>query len=174
MLLLFNTLSRLVITFLWRSKHLLISWLQSPMQWFWSPKNKVYHCFHCFPVYLPWSDGTLCHSFAPILSQLQMLGITKDLVLWPLLIWHFSRWYHLVLSYKCYLEGDDFRFLSSDFSPELLSFLSIFLLDIPTPMCNSHLHLNLSKAKLFFFLPKPSLFTISFITVHGYPILLGT
>ena len=34
MSLLFNMLSRLVITFLPRSKHLLISWLQS---WFWSP-----------------------------------------------------------------------------------------------------------------------------------------
>ena len=21
-------------------------------------ENKVYHCFHCFPIYLPWSDGT--------------------------------------------------------------------------------------------------------------------
>ena len=30
----FNTLSRLVIPFLPRSKHLLISWLQSPLQWF--------------------------------------------------------------------------------------------------------------------------------------------
>ena len=34
--LLFNMLSRLVIAFLPRSKHLLISWLQS-LQWFWSP-----------------------------------------------------------------------------------------------------------------------------------------
>ena len=23
-------------------------------------KNKVYHCFHCFSIYLPWSDGTRC------------------------------------------------------------------------------------------------------------------
>ena len=37
--LLFNMLSRLVITFLPRSKHLLISWLQSPSAWFWSPKK---------------------------------------------------------------------------------------------------------------------------------------
>ena len=36
MSLLFNVLSRLVITFLPRSKHLLISWLQSSSQWFWS------------------------------------------------------------------------------------------------------------------------------------------
>ena len=24
-------------------------------------KNKVSHCFHCFPIYFPWSDGTGCH-----------------------------------------------------------------------------------------------------------------
>ena len=56
MALLFNMLSRLVITFLPRDKRLLISWLQSPLQWFWSPKKIVSHCFHCFPTYLPWSD----------------------------------------------------------------------------------------------------------------------
>ena len=39
MSLLFNMLSRLVITFLPRSNRLLISWLQSPSQWFWSPKK---------------------------------------------------------------------------------------------------------------------------------------
>ena len=58
----FNMLSRLVITFLPRSKRLLISWLQSPSAVILEPpKNKVWHCFHCFPIYLPWSDGTRCH-----------------------------------------------------------------------------------------------------------------
>ena len=28
------------------------------LQWFWSPKNKVWHCFHCLPIYFPWGDGT--------------------------------------------------------------------------------------------------------------------
>ena len=28
---------------------------------FGAPKNKVWHCFHYFPVYFPWSDGTRCH-----------------------------------------------------------------------------------------------------------------
>ena len=28
---------------------------------FGAPKNKVCHCFHCFSIYLPWSDGTRCH-----------------------------------------------------------------------------------------------------------------
>ena len=62
MFLLFNTLSRLVITLLPRSKHLLISWLQSPSAVILEPlKNKVWHCFHCFPIYFPWSDRTGCH-----------------------------------------------------------------------------------------------------------------
>ena len=54
MCLLFNMLSRLVITFLSKSKHLLISWLQSPSEVILEPpKNKASHCFHCFPIYLP-------------------------------------------------------------------------------------------------------------------------
>ena len=39
MSLLFNMLSRLVITFYPRSKHLLISWLQSPSAVIWEPKK---------------------------------------------------------------------------------------------------------------------------------------
>ena len=29
-----------------------------------APKNKVSHCFHCFPIYLPWSYGTRCHNLS--------------------------------------------------------------------------------------------------------------
>ena len=54
MSLLFNVLSRLVIAFLPRCKCLLISWLQSPSAVILEPpKNKVCHCFHCLPIYLP-------------------------------------------------------------------------------------------------------------------------
>ena len=54
MSLLYNMLSRLVITFLPRSKRLLISWLQSPSAVILEPpQNKVSHCFHCFTIYLP-------------------------------------------------------------------------------------------------------------------------
>ena len=54
MSLLFNMLSRLVITFLPRSKCLLISWLQSPSAViFGAQKNKLSHCFHCFLICLP-------------------------------------------------------------------------------------------------------------------------
>ena len=52
-------LSRLVITFLPRRKCLLISWLQSPPSAvILEPRKIVSHCFRCFPIYLPWSDGT--------------------------------------------------------------------------------------------------------------------
>ena len=64
MSLLFNMLSRLVITFLPRSKCLLISWLQSPSAVILEPKIKVCHCFHCFPIYLPWSGGSRCHDLS--------------------------------------------------------------------------------------------------------------
>ena len=61
--LLLNMLYRLVITFLPRSKRLLISWLQSPSAVILEPpQNKVWHCFYCFPIYFPWSDGTRCHN----------------------------------------------------------------------------------------------------------------
>ena len=64
MSLLFNMLSRLVITFLPRSKHLLISWLQSPSAVILEPpKIKVWHCF---PIYFPWSDGTRCHDLSSL------------------------------------------------------------------------------------------------------------
>ena len=54
MSLLFNMLSRLVITFFPRRKCLLISWLQSPSAVILEPpKNKVSHCFYCFPIFLP-------------------------------------------------------------------------------------------------------------------------
>ena len=62
MSLLFNMLSRLVIDFLPRSKHLLIPWLQTLSAVILEPKKiKVCHCFHCSHVYLPWSDGTGYH-----------------------------------------------------------------------------------------------------------------
>ena len=54
MSLLFNVLLRLVLTFLPRSKHLLISWLQSSSVVILEPKkNKISHCFHCLRIYLP-------------------------------------------------------------------------------------------------------------------------
>ena len=62
--LLLNMLSRFVIAFLPRSKRLLISWLHSPSTVILEPPKIVSHCFHCFPIYLPLSDGTRCHDLS--------------------------------------------------------------------------------------------------------------
>ena len=64
-------LSRLVITFLPRSKRLLISWLQSPSAVILEPKKTVWHCFHCVPIYSPWSDGTGCHDLSFLNVELE-------------------------------------------------------------------------------------------------------
>ena len=50
--LLFNMLSRFVIYFRSRSKHLLISRLQSTSAVILKPLKIVCHCFHCFSIYL--------------------------------------------------------------------------------------------------------------------------
>ena len=58
-----NMLSRFVIAFLPRSKHLLISWQESPCAVTLEPK-KVCHCLHFLTIYLPWVDGTRCHDLS--------------------------------------------------------------------------------------------------------------
>ena len=69
---LFNMLSKLGIAFIPKSKCLLSSWLQSPSAVILdscpppphTKKNKVCHCFHCFPIYLLRSDGNRCHELS--------------------------------------------------------------------------------------------------------------
>ena len=59
--LLFNMLSRLVITFLPSSKCLLILWLQSPSAVILEPMKMKSVSFYFFPIYLTWSDEAICH-----------------------------------------------------------------------------------------------------------------
>ena len=64
---LFNRLSMLVITFLPRSKRLLISWLQSPSAVILQPlkiKPVTISTNRWFPIYLPWSNETRCHDLS--------------------------------------------------------------------------------------------------------------
>ena len=63
--LLLSALSRFVITFLPKSKSVLISWLQSQSTGILDPrkiKSVIFFCF--FPFYLPWSDGTGYHDLS--------------------------------------------------------------------------------------------------------------
>ena len=57
MSLLFNMLSRLVITFLQRSKCLNFMVAITICSDFGAPKNEVRHCFHCFPIYFDLSQN---------------------------------------------------------------------------------------------------------------------
>ena len=62
MSLLFIMLSRFAIAFLPRSKRLLNFMAAVTIcSDFGAQENKVCHCFHCFPIYLPWTDGTRCY-----------------------------------------------------------------------------------------------------------------
>jgi len=64
--LLFNMLSRFVITCLPRSNCLLISWLQSSSSVILEPKKRksVSSHFHIFPFYLPCSNGARCYDLS--------------------------------------------------------------------------------------------------------------
>ena len=125
-------LSRLVIAFLPRSKHLLIHGCSHHLQWFWKPppQNKVSHCFHCFLIYLSWSDGTGCHDLS-------------------------------FLNFKTTFSLSSFTFIKRLFSSPLLSAvrvvssaylkLLIFLLVILLPACASSslsFHMMYSSYKL--------------------------
>ena len=59
MSLLFNMLSRFFIAFLPRNLNFMIA--VTICSDFGAQENKVCHCLHCFPIYLPGSDGTRCH-----------------------------------------------------------------------------------------------------------------
>ena len=65
MSLLFNTLSRFVTTFLSRTKHLLILWLQSLYTVILEPKKiKSVTISIFYPIYLSWSNGIKCHDLS--------------------------------------------------------------------------------------------------------------
>ena len=64
MSLLLNMLSRFVITFFQRGKHLLISWLQSLSAVVFEAQENKISLLPFFPFYLPWSNGTRCHDLS--------------------------------------------------------------------------------------------------------------
>ena len=89
---------------------------------FGAQKNKVCHCFHCFPIYLSWSDRTRCHDLSFLL------------VFW-------------MLSFKLTFPLSSFTFIKRLFSSSSLSAirvvssaylrLLIFLLAMLIPACVS-------------------------------------
>ena len=82
---------------------------------FGAPQNKVSHCFHCFPIYLPWNDGTRCHDLIQRflltenthtytylkLRNLGLFGVYEDANVWAL--WNHSFDMHLTIWSLCIL-----------------------------------------------------------------------
>ena len=96
MYLLFNMLSRLITAFLPRSKCLLVSWWQSHLKWFWSPKKSVsivspsicHEVMGLDAMILVFWCWVLSHLFYSLLS-LSLRGFLVPLHCLPL------EWYHL-------------------------------------------------------------------------------
>ena len=63
---------------------------------FGAQENKISQCFHCFPIYFPWSDGTGCH----------------DLVFW-------------MLSFKSTFSLSSFTFIKRLFNSSSLSAIRV-------------------------------------------------
>ena len=94
---------------------------------FGAQEDKVCHCFHCFPIYVSWSDGTRCH----------------DLSFWNVEFWGGGG----MLNFKPIFSLSSFTFIKRLFSSSSLSAirvvssvylrLLIFLLAILIPVCNS-------------------------------------
>ena len=76
---------------------------------FGAQKNKVWHCFHCFPIYLPWSDGTGCH---------EVMGLDAMI----LVFWMFS--------FKPTFSLSSFTFIKRLFSSSLLSAIRVIVICI--------------------------------------------
>ena len=81
--LLLNMLSRLVIAFLPRSKHLLISWLQSPSAVLLEPKKIVCHCCHCFP--------SVCHEVMGLDAMILVFWMLNFKPTFFTLLFHFHQ-----------------------------------------------------------------------------------
>ena len=76
MSLLLNMLSRLVITFLPRSKHLNFMAAITICSDFGAPQNKVWHCFHCFPIHFP--NGCFSHPLPMLLHTVYRMSTEKN------------------------------------------------------------------------------------------------
>ena len=76
MSLLCNMLSRFVIAFLPRSKHLLISWVLLLSTVILESKKRNLSLFPHFPFFCPESDGTGCHDLSLLNVEIQAIFLT--------------------------------------------------------------------------------------------------
>ena len=92
-----NMLSRLIMAFLPKRKHLFISQLQSLSSVILEPKKILCHHFHFFPFYLPWRDGTGCH-------DLSLLNVEFQTSFFSLLFHHHQEALHFLVHITSHLH----------------------------------------------------------------------
>ena len=142
-------LSRFVIAFLPRGKFLLISWLHSPSAVTLEPPKIVSHCFHCFPIYFPWSGGTGCQDVSFLNAE--MLSSKADFSLSS---------FTFIKNLLNFSSLSPIRLLSS-----VNLRLLIFLLAIVIPVCAS--------SSLAFLLMYSAYKLISKVTIYSLDVLLS-
>ena len=49
---------------------------------FGAQENKVCLCFHCLPIYLPWSDGTGCHDLSFLNAEFFFFFVVNFVIYW--------------------------------------------------------------------------------------------
>ena len=161
MSLLFKMLSRFVIAFLPRSKHLLISWLQSTTcNDFGDQENKVCHCFHCFPIYLP--DPMIFALWMLSFSQLfhSPLSPSSRNSLVPLHILPLE-WYHLTIWGCWYFSPAILILACASSSPAFLMMYSAFKLNKQGD--------NIQPCRTPFPILNQSIVSCSILTVASWP-----
>ena len=89
--LLFNMLSRLVIAFLPRSKRLNFMAAVTICSNSGAQKHKVSHCFHCFPIYLPWSGGTRCHDLSFLKTKFSYICVCVYIYIYYIYIYTYTH-----------------------------------------------------------------------------------
>ena len=101
---------------------------------FGAPRTKVSHCFHCFLIYLPWSDGAGCHDLS-----FWMLSFKPAFLLSSFM---------LIKRFFSSSSFSAFRVISSAYLRLLISLLAILILpcDSSTPaFCMMYSAYNFNK-----------------------------
>ena len=83
---------------------------------FGAKENKVCHCFHCFPIYLPWNDGTECHGLS-FLNVISFCFFTSLLNFLLSFFFFFFRFFYVLVFWP---QGMwDLSFLTRDWTQSL-------------------------------------------------------
>ena len=130
---------------------------------FGAQENKVCHCFHCFPIYLLWSDGTGCHDLffeCWVLSQLfhSPLSLSSrgssvplhflplgwcHLCIWGYLYFSWQSWFQLVLHPALHFAGCSLHISS-------INRVTFYSLDILLSQYVEPVHCSMSSSKCCF------------------------